>query len=118
MNFNRHFELKGQHAFLSAIKYHWINYTEEKLVDRYENMLAVQRGTELHEFAQQAITYGVKLKNTKQTLNMYVNDAIGFRRIYQMNEIIAEEPDPDEIAHIQDKIITFDKRIEAIKQEM
>ena len=79
MNFNRHFELKGQHAFLSASKYHWINYTEEKLVDRYENMLAVQRGTELHEFAQQAITYGVKLKNTKQTLNMYVNDAIGFR---------------------------------------
>ena len=45
-------------------------------------------------------------------------DINGEMRIYQMNEIIAEEPDPDEIAHIQDKIITFDKRIEAIKQEM
>ena len=186
MNFRRHSELRGQHAFLSASNYHWINYDEDKLIIRYENMLAAQRGTELHEIAQQLITHGIKLPRNKQTLNMYVNDAIGFRmspevilfyspncfgtadaisfsekkkflrihdyksgetpasmnqlkiycalfcleygykpfeiecemRIYQLNEIIAEEHDPDEIAHIQDKIITFDKRIELIKQEM
>ena len=186
MNFRRHSELRGQHAFLSASQYHWINYDEEKLVSRYENMLAAQRGTELHEIAQKLITHGIKQRRTNETFNMYVNDAIGFRmtpevilfyspncygtadaisfsekkrflrihdlktgetpasmnqlkiyvalfcleygykpfdigcemRIYQLNEITAEEHDPDEIAHIQDKIITFDKRIEMIKQEM
>ena len=39
---------------------------------------AKARGTELHEFASQAIKLGVKLKGTKQTLHAFVNDAIGF----------------------------------------
>ena len=29
MNFNKHSQIEGQHAFLSASKYHWINYSEE-----------------------------------------------------------------------------------------
>jgi hypothetical protein len=41
--------------------------------------MAAQRGTALHELAQQAITLGVKLPRNKNTLNQYVNDAIGFR---------------------------------------
>lgn len=186
MNFRNHLELRGQHAFLSASNYHWINYDEDKLVDRYENMLAVKRGTELHDIAEKLIANNIKLRSTKETLNMYVNDAIGFRmtpeqilfyspncfgtadaisfsekkkflrihdlktgetpasmnqlkiyvalfcleygynplnigcemRIYQSNQVFIEEPDPDEIVHIQDKIVTFDKRIEKIKQEM
>lgn len=186
MNFNRHSELRGQHAFLSASNYHWINYTEEKLISRYENMLTVQRGTELHELAQLNIRHGVKLQPSKRTLNMYVNDAIGFRmtpeqvlyyspncfgtadaiafsekkkflrihdlktgetpasfhqlevyaalfcleydyrpfdiemelRIYQSNEVSIYNPDPDDIAHIMDKIITFDKCIDNLKQEI
>ena len=40
---------------------------------------AKQKGTELHEFASQAIKLGVKLRGTKQTLNAFVNDAIGYR---------------------------------------
>lgn len=36
-----------------------------------------QRGTELHELAENMIRLGVKLPKTGQTLNMYVNDAIG-----------------------------------------
>ena len=38
-------------------------------------------------------------------------------RIYQDDEIIAVFPDIDTIAHIMDKIITFDRRIELIRAE-
>ena len=37
MNWNRHSELEGSHAFLSASKYHWINYDSDKLADSYNN---------------------------------------------------------------------------------
>lgn len=79
MNFNKHFELEGRHAFLSASKYHWINYDEDKLVETYSRHMAVRKGTELHEFAASAIKLGQKLPKSKKTLNMYVNDAIGFK---------------------------------------
>jgi hypothetical protein len=39
----------------------------------------VQKGTELHEFANSAISLGIRLPDVQQTLNMYVNDAIGFK---------------------------------------
>lgn len=78
MIFNNHSNLLGSHAFLSASKYHWINYEPEKLAIAYKNFLAVQKGTELHEFAAQCIKLGQKLPKSKKTLNMYVNDAIGF----------------------------------------
>ncbi|MCD8373257.1 MAG: DUF2800 domain-containing protein [Clostridia bacterium] len=79
MNFNKHSNLEGQHAFLGASKYHWINYDKEKLVDIYNAFLAAQRGTELHEFAAKCIKLRQKLPKSQKTLNMYVNDAIGFR---------------------------------------
>lgn len=79
MNFNRHLNLEGQHAFLGGSKYHWINYDEEKLVEVYSRYLATQKGTILHDFAAQCIRLGQKLSKSKKTLNMYVNDAIGFK---------------------------------------
>lgn len=79
MNLNKHLELQGKHAFLGASKYHWINYTDEKLVETYRKFLAIQKGTELHEFAAMCIRLKQKLPRSKKTLNMYVNDAIGFR---------------------------------------
>lgn len=81
MNFNKHSGFEGQHAFLSASKYHWVNYDTEKLTDSYSKFLAVKRGTELHELAAQCIRLGVKLRGSKTTLNMYVNDAIGYKMI-------------------------------------
>lgn len=78
MNWNRHFDLRGQHAFLGASKYHWVNYTEDKLIEAYSRFTAAQRGTELHDFAAQCIKLGQKLPRSKKTLNMYVNDAIGY----------------------------------------
>ncbi|QJD49657.1 exonuclease [Gordonia phage Secretariat] len=183
MDFNRHLHLEGKHAYLSASKYHWVRYSEEKLIDNFLNIQSVRRGTELHELASDLIRLGVKLPNNKQTLNSYVNDAIGFRmtpeqtlvysdnafgtadaisfrknklrihdlktginkasieqleiysaffcleygfkpfdiemelRIYQNDEIIVHDPERDTIFHIMDRIITFDKLIERIKQE-
>lgn len=78
MNFNKHFDLAGKHAFLGASNYHWINYDEGKLVETYSRYTAAQKGTELHDFAATCIRLGQKLVGSKQTLNMYVNDAIGY----------------------------------------
>ena len=78
MLFNNHKDLEGSHAFLGASKYHWINYDPEKLAATYKNYLATLKGTELHDFAAKAINLGVKLPKAKKTLNMYVNDAIGY----------------------------------------
>lgn len=183
MIFNKHTNLIGSHAFLSASKYHWIRYDNEKLVNTYKNFIAVQKGTELHEFAAQCIKLGQKLPKSKKTLNMYVNDAIGFNmtpeqvlyysdncfgtadsisfrnnllrihdlktgeipahmeqlmvyaalfcleyrvkpgeidfelRIYQSDDILICNPTAEDILPIMDKIISFDKLIENIKQE-
>ena len=183
MNFNRHSGFEGQHAFLGASKYHWINYSEEKVAESYSKFLAIQKGTVLHEFAAQCIKLGQKLPKSQKTLNMYVNDAVGFKmipeqilwysencfgtadaisfrnkflrihdlktgfvpahmeqlkiyaalfcleyginpgniemelRIYQSNEILYHNPAADEIVPIMDKIITFDKIINRIKEQ-
>lgn len=79
MQFNDHSRLNLGHAFLSPSQSSWINYDDEKLEQRYLTARAAQRGTELHAFAQEAIRLGIKLPNTKSELNMFVNDAIGFR---------------------------------------
>lgn len=80
MIFREHSQkLVGAHAFLSASKYHWIRYDEEKLIRMFNAQRETQRGTELHELAQRLIKQGIKLPESKKTLNMYVNDAIGFR---------------------------------------
>jgi hypothetical protein len=68
----------GEHAFLSASNYHWLNYDIDKLTDRYLKHLAVQRGTDMHDYAARAIRLGVKQAKSKQTVCMYINDAIGF----------------------------------------
>lgn len=144
----------------------------------------MQRGNELHAFAHEAIRLGIKLPRNTTTLNMYVNDAIGFRmspeqilfysqncfgtadaigfkkdllrvhdlktgtipasarqlevyaalfcleyrmnpfeigvelRIYQSNEVQVYLADPDDLMHLMDKIIVFDRRIEEIKKEV
>lgn len=79
MNFNNHSNLEGHHAFLGASKYHWVNYDEPKLTESYIKFLATRKGTVLHEFAAQCIRLGQKLPKSQKTLNMYVNDAIGFK---------------------------------------
>ena len=189
MNWNNHSRLQGSHSFLSASQYHWLNYDNEKLISVYRNKLAVLRGTALHELASNLIKLKVKLPNTQKTLNMFVNDAIGFGmqseqilyfsdnafgtadaiyfgkqrgtdrlilrvhdlktgempahmeqllvyaayfcleyhvrpgeidmecRIYQNNDIVYYNPTAEDIGPIMDKIITFDKLIEELKEK-
>lgn len=79
MNFNKHYDLIGEHAFLSASKYHWTNYSEEKIGAAFLKFLAVQKGTELHDFARRCIELKQRLPKSVKSLNQFVNDAIGFR---------------------------------------
>jgi len=78
MIWNKHSNLEGQHAYLGASKYHWINYDSEKISETYSKHLATLKGTELHEFAASCIKLDQRLPRSKKTLNMYVNDAIGY----------------------------------------
>ncbi|MDD3016637.1 MAG: DUF2800 domain-containing protein [Lactococcus chungangensis] len=181
MNFNSHLDLIGKHAFLSASQYHWLNYDANKLAVVFNNVQAKERGTRLHSLACECITLGVKLPKVKKTLNLYVNDAIGYKmtpeqilfysyncfgtadticfrqkllrihdlktgdtpasmsqleiyaalfcleyninpksigielRIYQHDEALVHEPNPDDISDIATKIVMFDKQIEKMK---
>ena len=183
MLFNNHKNLEGTHAFLGASKYHWIRYDDEKLMSSYRKYIAVLKGTELHEFAAQCIKLGQKLPKSKKTLNMYVNDAIGYNmtpeqvlyysdncfgtadsisfrnnllrihdlktgeipahieqlmiyaalfcleykvkpgeinfelRIYQADDILVSNPTAEDIVPIMDRIISFDKLINNIRNE-
>ena len=79
MKWNSHYDLIGKHAFLGASKYHWLNYDEQKLLDVWNKMLAVERGTRLHALAAELINLGQKLPDEQLTLNLYVNDAINYK---------------------------------------
>lgn len=81
MKWNRHPEFEGKHSFLSASQCHWLKYDPEKLVERFENEKAKQRGTELHEFASNAIQHRIRLLpgHTHPAVANFVNDAIGYR---------------------------------------
>lgn len=175
---------EGSHAFLGASTYSWLNYSKEKVVESYKNRLAKERGIRLHAFAAECINLKQNLPKSRKTLNMYVNDAIGFKlapekilyyspncfgtadaigfrknflrihdlktglipaslhqleiyaslfcleynikpgtldgielRIYQNDDILIGNPEADDILPIMDKIITFDKIIDDIKEE-
>lgn len=71
----------GVHAFLSPSGHSWLRYSKERLLEVYEAQRAKIRGTELHDIAQRLIKQKIKLPSSHKTLNMYVNDAIGFKLI-------------------------------------
>lgn len=79
MIFNRHPEIEGRHSFLSPSKYHWINYDDEKIVDAYDKHMTAALGTRLHSWAAETIKLGLRMPDNSKTINMYVNDCIGYR---------------------------------------
>lgn len=185
MRFNPHFEIKDKHAFLSPSNYHWINYDDAHLEERFTLKQAAAKGTELHKLASDLIRLGVKLPQRRTTLNLYVNDCIGYHmapevplfhswncfgtadaigysnrtktlriadlktgitpvkvtqlevyaalfcleyrfkpfdinielRIYQNNDVVIYDADKNAIMHIIDRIVTFDKRINELREE-
>ena len=103
MNWNRHSNLEGSHAFLSASKYNWLNKTDEELIETYRNSYATTIGTLLHAYAADSIRFREKLRKGDArgvkfdlmrrgipefaidihgmfpTLMRYVNDSIGYQ---------------------------------------
>lgn len=90
MDWNRHSGLRGQHAFLSASKYHWINYDDDRFERTWQTHMAAVRGTRLHNFAAEAIQLGQRMPRNKKTVNAYVNDAIGFRMAVEVTLVYSE----------------------------
>ena len=78
MFFNRHDNLEGLHAPFGASKSSWLRYTDDKIIEVYNNLQAAEMGTRLHEWAKQTIDLGLKQSRSKKTIYSYVNDAIGF----------------------------------------
>lgn len=78
MKWNEHLKFEDKHAFLSPSQHTWLRYDTDTLKTRYYNSQAKQRGTELHEFAASCIKLRQKLPKSAKTLNMYVNDSIGY----------------------------------------
>lgn len=77
--FRRHVELEGRHAFLSPSRYHWINYDDEKIVAAYDKHMTAALGTRLHAWAAETIKLGLRQPDNSKTINLYVNDCIGYR---------------------------------------
>lgn len=78
MQFTKHLELKGYHAFLSPSTYHWIRYDDDKFDITYRTKMAASLGDRLHEIASELIKMKIRLPRSEKTLNSFVNDAIGF----------------------------------------
>ena len=102
MNWNRHTNLEGAHAFLSASKYTWLNKTNEEIIQTYTNSYAQSIGTMVHAYASDSIRYREKIRKSDAkavkfdlmrkgipefaidirsffpTLMSYVNDSIDF----------------------------------------
>lgn len=79
MIFNKHSRLEGQHALLSASKYHWLNYDDDKLERFFDHHMTAARGTKLHDYAKKAIDLEIRQKDDPPTtLSLYINDAIDY----------------------------------------
>ena len=64
MNWNRHNNLDGTHAFLSASKYSWLGKTNDEIVQSYTNSFAQAIGTLTHAFAADYIRFREKLRKS------------------------------------------------------
>lgn len=83
MNLNEHSALNrsliGTHSFLSPSNPSWVNYEDDKLDRMYFAAKAAKLGTDMHAFAHEAIRLRIRLPETPKTMNLYVNDGIGFK---------------------------------------
>ena len=78
-HFNNHKNVEGLHSILSPSQHAWMNYDDEKFKRIYLSRLAIERGTRLHELASKLIKERVNLPKSAKTLNLFVNDAIGYQ---------------------------------------
>lgn len=78
MNFKRHSNLAGEHAFLSPSYYHWINYSPDRLVQRWYTYQAALLGTVHHAYAAEQIAQRI-VQDGDSLLDRYINECITFR---------------------------------------
>lgn len=80
MRLQRHSELQGRHATLMApSNYHWVNYDEDAMVKTVMSSQRARLGDRKHAWAAEAISLRQKQPDVQKTMNMYINDAIGFK---------------------------------------
>ena len=79
MFFNNHSNLEGRHAQFSPSQPSWLRYDDDKAIDIYNNRKAVEMGTKLHAWAKMTIDLRQKQPRSKNTICMYINDAIGYK---------------------------------------
>jgi len=80
VRFNKHRRLEGEHAFLSPSGYHWINYTPERLIERWTAAQAGAYGTIQHDYAKGEIDAG-RLSDIAGIIGLYINDCINDKMI-------------------------------------
>lgn len=68
MNFNKHSELRGQHALFSPSQNSWLRYDDEQLEARIRNQYRTALGTELHDFVASQIQLSHKVTNTRNLM--------------------------------------------------
>lgn len=68
----------GEHSFLSPSYYHWVNYTTEKLQQRWRAIQASLAGIEDHRYAAETIGRGI-FQDESTLLGLYINDCIRYR---------------------------------------
>ena len=76
MNYNKHLNLEGKHAFLGASKHSWLNKSNDQLVDAYARQYITQIGTALHDIARKHIKHGFKMSRSskKEVLLSLIED--------------------------------------------
>lgn len=88
--FRRHTEIEGRHSFLSPSKYYWINYDDEKIIAAYDKFMTAALGTRLHAWAAETIRLGLRQPDNSKTINLYVNDCIGYRMSIEQPLVYSE----------------------------
>ena len=80
VHFNTHSSaLATRHAVLAPSNPAWVNYDEDKMRRVFFTNQAAAKGARRHALAHGLISERVNLPDEPKTLNMYVNDAIGYR---------------------------------------
>jgi len=63
---------------MAPSNYHWVNYDEDKMDKTIFTAQAARLGDRKHALAAELINLRVKLPPVRKTINLYVNDAIGY----------------------------------------
>ncbi len=81
MIFNNHSNLEGQHAFLGASKYHWIKLQRGQGGGSIFQIPRYAKRNRSSRICVPVYSSWAEIAEVSKTLNMYVNDAIGFKMI-------------------------------------